>query len=393
MAAGDAMKLATTGMVRTLLALAAVVFVAACGPGIDPDAAKSATVRVSLTDAPACGFEHVHVTVEKVRIHASSAADERSADWTDIIVNPAKRIDLLELSNGRMEELGQARIAEGDYTQIRLVLRQNGNSVVPTGGLESSLATPSDLQTGIKVIRQFSVASNETVDVVLDFDACRSIVQRGSTSYSLKPVVSGHLIDGAIEGIVDPTVTDARVSVQKNGAVIRSTAPAAGTGAFSVPFLDSAESPYEVVITATDRATAVISGVPATTSAVTSLGTVEMPASGLLTPSRTASGIVSPIAAREAAEVRAMQAVGVPAVEIAARNVNSLTGAYSLSLPRDAARLAVYSTALPLTFVAQTATEGQYTLQAQATDFTPKTEPADIRTTALTIDFTLDAAP
>lgn len=88
-----------------------------------------------------------------------------------------------------------------------------------------------------------------------------------------------------------------------------------------------------------------------------------------------------------------MQAVGVPAVEVALQNVNASTGAYTLSLPRDAARLAAYSTARPLMFTAQTTTEGQYTLQARATNYAPKTEPADLRSMNLTINFTLDAAP
>lgn len=378
---------------RSLLAAAAVAVVAACGSGDDGSASKSATVRASLTDAPACGFDRVFVTVERVRIHASSTAEESSAGWTDIFVNPPKKIDLLELTNGVTAELGQTPIAPGDYTQVRLVLRANGSTLVPTGGTETTLQTPSAVQSGIKVNRPFSVEANRRADLVLDFDACRSVVQRGNSSYSLKPVVSGHLVDSTIEGAVDPIVAGVTVSVQKNGQVIRSTVPAAGTGAFSVPFLDSNQSPYDVVVTAADRSTAVITGVPATRSSVTSLGTIPMPPSAQTTPSRTVSGTVDPIAARDTAEVRAMQAVGVPAVEIAFRNVNSLTGAYTLSLPRDAPRLAAYSTTLPLTFAAQTAAEGRYTLQARATGFAPKAEAADIRVTSLTIDFTLNSAP
>lgn len=380
-------------IVQAMLAASVVATVGACGSGVDEADSKSATVRVSVTDAPTCGFDNVFVTVEKVRIHASLTADERSTGWTDMSVNPPKRIDLLNLANGRTEALGQAPIAAGDYVQIRLLLRQNGNSVVPTGGFETSLQTPSELETGIKVIRSFSVAANARADLVLDFDACRSIVQRGTGSYSLQPVVTGHLVDSVIEGIVDPTVTGATVSVQKNGEVVRSTVPATDSGAFSIPFLDSTHSPFVVVVTAADRSTAVITGVPAPKSGVTSLGTIPMPASSLSPPSRTVGGTVGPIAARDAAEVRAMQAVGVPAVEIGFRNVNSLTGAYTLSLPRDAARLAAYSTARLLTFTAQTATEGQFTLQARATGFAPKVEPADLRASNLTINFTLDAAP
>jgi hypothetical protein len=377
---------------RTLLAAAVIAAVAACGSGDDTDA-KSATVRVSLTDAAQCGFDRVFVTVDRVRVNASSTAEESSAGWTDIFVNPPKKIDLLELTNGAVQELGQAPITPGDYTQLRLLLRANGSSVVPTGGGETTLQTPSSVQSGIKVIRPFSVEANKRADIVLDFDACRSIVQRGNNSYSLKPVVTGHLVDSTITGVVDPNVAGITVSVQKNGEVIRSTVPDVGTGAFSVPFLDSEQSPYDVVITAADRPTAVITGVPATMSAVTSVGTIPMPASGLSLPSRTVSGTVDPIAARDTAEVRAMQAVGVPAIEVAFRNVNSLTGAYTLSLPRDAPRLATYSATLPLIFTAQTATEGQYTLQARATNFAPKAEPADVRSTNLTVNFTLDATP
>ena len=37
------------------------------------------TVRFSLTDAPACGYDAVNVTIERVRIHASSSAAEGDA--------------------------------------------------------------------------------------------------------------------------------------------------------------------------------------------------------------------------------------------------------------------------------------------------------------------------
>jgi hypothetical protein len=379
--------------VRRLLAAAAIASLAACGSGDAETDAKSANVRVSLTDAAACGFDRVFVTVEKVRVHASASASELSAGWADIVVSPARRIDLLALNNGALEQLGQAPVAPGDYAQIRLVLRRNGNSVVPTGGLETPLQTSSAVETGIRIIRPFNVQANERADVVLDFDACRSIIERGVGSYSLEPVVTGHLIDASIEGVVEQTVADAVVSVQKNGAVIRSTVPDANTGVFRIPFLDSAQSPYEVVVTANGRSTAVIAGVPASRSAVTSVGTIPMPASTLAAPTGTASGTLNPVAAREIAEVRATQAVGVPAVEIAFRNVNSSTGVYTLTLPRDTPRLAAYSTTQPLTFTAQAASEGRYTLQARATGFAPRTEAVDLRTTNMTVNFTLDAVP
>jgi hypothetical protein len=38
------------------------------------------SLSVSLTDAPACGFDAVNVTVDKVRVHQSSSANENAAE-------------------------------------------------------------------------------------------------------------------------------------------------------------------------------------------------------------------------------------------------------------------------------------------------------------------------
>src|SRR5262245_56562253 len=65
------------------------------------------TLRVALTDAPACGYDHVYVTVERVRVHMSSSASDNDGGWSEVVVSPAQRIDLLGLTNGELAELGQ----------------------------------------------------------------------------------------------------------------------------------------------------------------------------------------------------------------------------------------------------------------------------------------------
>jgi len=42
------------------------------------------TVHFSLTDAPACGYDAVNITVEKVRVHMSSSAAEDDAGWSEV---------------------------------------------------------------------------------------------------------------------------------------------------------------------------------------------------------------------------------------------------------------------------------------------------------------------
>jgi len=344
-------------------------------PPTTPPGTGNGTLRVAITDAPACGYDHVYVTVDRVRVHRSSTASDSDGGWSEVVVNPAQRIDLLELTNGVLVELGQTSLPAGQYSQVRLVLRPNGagtpaNAIVPTGGTEIPLDTPSATQSGLKLIHGFTVQPDTLADLVLDFDACKSVVKRGNSGrYNLKPVISviPRTLTG-IEGFVQTGLTDVTVSAQKDGVVLKATQPNA-SGRFVLAPLDPTKGPYDVVFTGTNLTTSVIAGVPVaaglTTVLNSSLDSVPMPAS----QSGTLTGNVGPAGARDSAAVRALQTVGtVPAVEVAHVNVDPLTGDYSLFLPTAAPRLLTYSNPMvtPLTFQAQAASAGKYKLEASA---------------------------
>ena len=301
-----------------LLGLLLVGLVAGCGSGGDGGAtAQPGTLSVSLTDAPACGYDEVNVTVSKVRIHQSNSASDNAPGWTDITLTPARKINLLNLNdptqpNSALESLGETSLAAGHYTQLRLVLvRNNGsssfnNSVVLSGiSGEIALDTPSAIQSGIKLIHQFDVASGQRVDLLLDFDACKSIVKTGSDKYILKPVIKviPYVLNG-IEGFIDSNlfanqssgnnnVNNVVVSAQVNGQIVRATVPnssatpSSNRGKFFLARLPEGVN-YDVVITArnspTDTccATAVITGVPVPSS--TSITTISTSASTGGTP-------------------------------------------------------------------------------------------------------------
>jgi hypothetical protein len=404
------------GFLARALPVVAAAALAACGGGdggsgsgsTAANPAGTGTVRVSLTDAPRCrvgneDLDKVFVTVEQVRIHQSPDDSPSSGRWYDIDVRPAKKINLLDLTNGRLEELGTVPLPAGTYSQVRLVLSPNrgaampANSVVEAGStIELPLQTPSAAQSGLKLIRPFTVAANTTVDLVIDFDACRSIVLRGNGTYLLKPVLSADLKHvGAIVGFVDPALTGVTVTAQKNGAVVRSTIPAAN-GAFALSYLDAANSPYDVVITAPAKATAAVIAVPAV-NAVTPISTLTDPITLPDSATAKASGVVGPAGALAAgASVRATQAIGttapniIPVAEIGHVNVNPDTGAYELTLPTGPARLAAFSATLPLTFAAQ-GTKSSYSLEAFAPGYlTQRTAVLDL---PVTQDFTLVVAP
>ena len=281
------------------------VFVGGCGSssgGGGGTTAQPGTASVSMTDAPACGFDEVNVTVSKVRVHQSNNASENAAGWTDITLNPARKINLLDLNdpthtNRALEFLGETPLEAGHYTQLRLVLAPNrgssppANSVVLSGQTtEIPLDTPSAVQSGIKLIHQFTVDSGQRVDLLLDFDACKSIVRTGNGKYKLKPVIKviPFVLNG-IDGFVDKTllVNNVIVSAQVNGTIVRATVPNTQTGEFFLAHLDPTNCPttcYDVVITArnspTDTccATAVITGVPVPSStSITTISTSGTP--------------------------------------------------------------------------------------------------------------------
>src|SRR5688572_32478261 len=195
---------------------AAAIALAACGGGGGDAGGGTGTLRMALTDAPACGYDAVNVTIERVRVHQSSSAGENDTGWSDLVVTPQQRVNLLALTNGVLEELGQMPLPAGRYTQMRLVLAANGNntpfanSVVPSGGNEVALTTPSGQQSGLKLNVGIDVGANQIADVVLDFDACKSIVPRGNSGqYNLKPVIAviPRITDvGRIEGFVHPSI-------------------------------------------------------------------------------------------------------------------------------------------------------------------------------------------
>jgi uncharacterized protein DUF4382 len=409
-----------------LMGILVTMVVAGCGGGGDGGSggatAQPGTVSVSMTDAPACGYDQVNVTVSKVRIHQSDTADDNTPGWTDITLNPARKINLLDLNdptqpNFALLTLGQTPLAAGHYTQLRLVLAPNSNnpnsplanSVVLSGtNDEIALDTPSGIQTGIKLIHQFDVASGQRVDLLLDFDACHSIVQTGNGTYKLKPVIKviPTVLNG-INGFVDKTLPNVVVSAQQNGNIVRATMLNTQTGEFFLAHL--ATGNFDVVITADNHATAVISGVPVPSdTSVTPISTSGTPFSLANSSTQAITGTVTlnPADDDGTVVVAAKQSLsGGPTVTVKSVVAAVLDAAlpigdygYNMTLPTGAPSLAPYSAIPPPitpTAAAQSAVAKMYTVQGSAqtptTVYMTQTPPASSKdiTAVSTQNFTL----
>ncbi|RQS11395.1 DUF4382 domain-containing protein [Burkholderia sp. Bp9002] len=355
------------------LACASIVSLAlvGCGGGDDGGGTQTGTLHVAMTDAPACGFDHVFITVSQVRVNMNSNAGDNDGGWSTVTLPTPQKIDLLSLTNGALADLGQTALPAGQYQQVRLVLAQNqgntlANSVVPTGGSEQPLATPSATQSGYKIISPFTVQPNTLVDLVLDFNACKSIVQRGNGSYALKPVVTATptVVSGAITGYVAQAEAGATVYAEQGGKVVRGTI-ADGTGKFVLsPLIQSStQGNYDVVIVQNNVASGVVRAVPVVVNTSTAVSTSNVP---IALPASAMSTVSGTVTASANALVRALQSINAASYEITSANANLDTGFYALSVPTAAPIVGTYTGTLPVALAAVPAAAGQYTIEADA---------------------------
>lgn len=342
------------------------------GGGIGGTGARMGLMRAYLTDAPSC-HAAVHVTVEKLRVHASGTASDADAGWSEITVSPARRVNLVELTNGAMVALGETGLPAGRYGQLRLQLAPNdtsrplANAVRPHGGVETPLTLPHGAQRGFKVAVDLEVHADQATEVVLDFDACRSVVPQGATGgWLLKPVLSATaLLPGGgqrVEGWVEPSLASVptQVSLQLDGVPVKATVPDA-QGRFVLYPVPVGR--YDLVVAAPSRATAVLTGVPVAAAGATRIGSETARIALGASTTRIVHGRIWPTWAT----VRARQFAGGTPIEAGWSAVDAASGHFALTLPLAPPVKAPYAAGgkAPV-FVPAVPAGGRFLVEAQA---------------------------
>lgn len=177
----------------------AALFIYSCSDSTSPETGPG-QIKITMIDAPA-GYEEVNIVVTRVEVHI--AESDSNSGWFVINNDPAT-YDLLTLRNGASVVLGSNFLDAGHYTQIRLIIGTGSNIVVD--GIVYPLEIPSGVQSGVKLNHQFEIRSGLLYELLLDFDAERSIVLTGSGQYKLKPVIrlTPIVISGTISGNINP---------------------------------------------------------------------------------------------------------------------------------------------------------------------------------------------
>ena len=148
------------------------------------DMAASGSITIRLTDAPA-NYQQVNVDIQKVSVHL--VPNSGKADWIDLNTKSGV-YDLLKLQNGIDTSIvDTTKLPAGKITQMRLLLGSN-NTVMADSAIYG-LTVPSGSQTGIKLIGHMIIDPNKTLNVLIDFDAYKSIVLNGNGTYHMKPTI------------------------------------------------------------------------------------------------------------------------------------------------------------------------------------------------------------
>jgi len=184
----------------------------ACGGGGGGSFEAEGMLKVTLTDDPAI-FEGVYITINQVLVHQSADTVEEQisessheAGWREVALseNISMPINLLELQDVKTL-LAEDALPAGHYQQIRLVLAENTDTELynyvileeeltkiaqqGNGDEHIPLETPSAQQSGFKLINQFTIVEGMTTELLIDFDAEKSVVETGNGKFQLKPVL------------------------------------------------------------------------------------------------------------------------------------------------------------------------------------------------------------
>lgn len=258
------------------MALLLIFSVTAC----DQSASDTGTLRVIMHDNPA---DFDEIWVEIVRVEVNNQLDEETG-WVTIS-EPGETYNLLELINGAQVVLGEQELEAGVYRQIRLILGDNNYVVI--GEDEYDLQTPSGQQTGVKLNIDAGIQNGIVYELVLDFDAHRSVVAKGQTPvgapFLLTPVIRTYATaeTGIISGVVatenEADLNELNVSVELVGDVdgyTVSTLVEENTGEFQLRGLPAGT--YDIEVTADGYQTATETDITVTAGEITEIGEITL---------------------------------------------------------------------------------------------------------------------
>jgi hypothetical protein len=268
-----------TGFIVFLLTTTFLIACSGGGNGSDGRTAieGTGTLSVALTDSSCGSYVAIYVTIDEVQVNMSTNGN---SGW-QTVATPMKTYNLLKLINGVTEVLGEHELVAGVYKQIRLIIGKTAESENNINGEPHPYANyvafdddsyqplkiPSGYNTGIKLVHNFEVVENSSVELLLDFEACKSVVETGGGKYLLNPTIKiidtvnkfavfGEVTENNIMPILYITgaLVSAQISDGQSASVVRSTLTSAESGVEGQYYiLLSPDQTYNIVVYSDDK--------------------------------------------------------------------------------------------------------------------------------------------
>lgn len=189
-------------ILRSALSIAALALLAACGGG---GGSSTGHLSLNITDAPVDDAKSVLVQFSGVAL--------KPADGPEVVIDfdQPRTIDLLALQGGASATLLESvELVAGRYEWMRLMVQaQRGtldSYVTLADDSQRSLFVPSGAETGLKLVRGFTVPANGSASFTIDFDLRKSLVDPGNPAGDifLKPAL--RVVDNAQAGAIAGSV-------------------------------------------------------------------------------------------------------------------------------------------------------------------------------------------
>jgi len=231
---------------------------------------ENAILKVRLTDAPA-DYQEVLIDIQDVMINMS--AEEDTMRWQNLDIMYPGVYNLLDFTSGLDTLLVERKLPVGTITQVRLILGENNQ--IKVNDEYTDIQTPSAQSSGLKLNLHTELIEGLTYTLWIDFDAGRSIVQKGNGSYLLKPVIRAYteVENGGIKGVVNPVEAKPYVMAISSNNDTMGTYTDTISGEYLIYGLESGEYKlnFEPV---DDYMTKEIEGVPVKSGEITEVDTV-----------------------------------------------------------------------------------------------------------------------
>lgn len=151
-------------------------------------------LSVLLTDWPILDKEVTAVNIIVTKVEVRQIAEENDdAGWITFSA-PNEEFNLLDLQNGTTVSLGDANIPVGTYTELRLHVSEENNTIELEDDETEQypLKIPSGTSSGVKIKYTFTISESGWTVITLDFDAQQSVKAVGDgddAEYQLHPVI------------------------------------------------------------------------------------------------------------------------------------------------------------------------------------------------------------